>query len=453
MHKMLTRPCVSCAMLSMRSGLRGTPANPASARLVNASGAGACHCREWQVRKAAANTLAGLCEAMLTGEAAQHAAADAPPCGSQQHQQQGLAALAGVVPAIAAAVEQHLKYDRIPQVRQAAAVVLQLLQRVPAMQPQEQRRPMQQLQPGMPRSVVGTAAEAQHAAADQSRLAALQEAAAGNASAPPISGPGRWQGDLRALIAERRRQLQASGEQAAAAAAKAWRLDSGSGVLGKPGLQPASGGSSTGSAEEGLGIFAWMDSMAAARVPAAQAAAVAAAPIGGGPESGVKGPTNGASMAAGGGSRPPSAEAFEVAVAALGRLASPERQQRALPATLAVVHRSGWASLSASPAKQGGPAKQSSMDLPVQMLVSRSPPPGAYRGGRAAAAGLAEDQGAAAGAVAIHMDQHSAHSVWRQNPLAEPWREPAGAGQEQRATAAACTHHLHTPQVGAETER
>lgn len=398
--------------------------------------------------------MAGLCDTLLTAAAAAGTAAAGAQCSRQQHQQQGLAALQGVAPAIAAAVEQHLKYDRIPQVRQAAAALLQLLQRVPGMQPQEQRWPAQQLRPGGPAAGDSTAAEVHQAA--QGPHAALREAAAHGAQAPVLNQPGASRGDLKALITERRRQLQASGEQAAAAAIKAWRFGSGSGDLGKPELLLGSGGSSTGSAGERPGIPAWEDSRGAQQpASATQAAEQAAAGIAGRTQAAAAAPATQATGAAGGGSRPPSAEAFAVATAALGCLASPEQQQRAVPAA-APGRRRGWASGPASPAKQGSPARQSRADVPVQVFVARSPPPV----GHAGLTGDAE-QGETAEAGASHVDR-VAHSVWRENPLAELALELAGTEEEEQGAAAAaaaqpaaalavpCMHHVQTPQVGAE---
>ncbi|PRW60522.1 Zinc finger CONSTANS-LIKE 5 isoform A [Chlorella sorokiniana] len=63
---------------------------------------------EWAVRKAAADTLAQLAETLLGA-----GGSDAPSAAGQQ--QQGLTALEALASDMAAAVEQHLKYDRIPQ--------------------------------------------------------------------------------------------------------------------------------------------------------------------------------------------------------------------------------------------------------------------------------------------------------------------------------------------------
>ncbi|KAI7837045.1 hypothetical protein COHA_009122 [Chlorella ohadii] len=63
---------------------------------------------EWAVRKAAADTLALLAETLLSA-----GGSNAPIVAGQP--QQGLVALEVLAPDMAAAVEAHLKYDRIPQ--------------------------------------------------------------------------------------------------------------------------------------------------------------------------------------------------------------------------------------------------------------------------------------------------------------------------------------------------
>ncbi|KAL4437400.1 hypothetical protein ABPG75_004539 [Micractinium tetrahymenae] len=391
---------------------------------------------EWQVRKAAADTLTGLCKALLADSAALHAAGGAPLCTQQQ---QGLAALEGIAPAMAAAVEQHLRYDRIPKVRQAAASLLQLLQHVPGIQQQEQRPPAQQLQHGRLRASGSAAEDASHAAAAGDAPAAFQAAgaapgdAAASALAPAASGLGRCRDNLKVLIADRRRQLQASGELAAAAAVKAWRPGGEGAGPGKP--LRFGGGSSKASTDGEPGIRAWEDGRERPVAPAAPAAEADEPP-----------PVQQGSRATSNGSRPPSAEAFAVAAAALGRLA---------PAGPAAARRRGWGSQPASPVKQGSPAKRASRNLPVQVFVARSPPP-------AAPGGLPATSVIAAG----HAEQADApvapqaESIWRQNPLAQSADEPAAAAA-QRATAPAaavqqagaalavpCVHHVQHAQFG-----
>lgn len=395
------------------------------------------------MRKAAADTLAGLCTALMAPQAAPAAAEEAAQSVRQEHQQQGLAALEGIAPAMAAAVQRHLKHDRIPQVRQAAAALLQLLRHAPGMQPQEPRPPAQQLRHG------GLAA-GEGAAAALGPLTAGCEAAAVDVLAPPLDGPGRGRGDLKALIADRRRQLRESGERAAAAAVKAWRLGSAGGDFGKLG----GGGSSTGSADDEPGIPAWCELRNMPAEPAAAAAEAAA-------EAGVLAAGLQDARVLGAGSRPPSAEAFAAAAAALARLAPPERQQQAQPAAPA-ARRRGWGSEPASPAKQGSPVKRSSADVPVQVFLARSPPPAAPAGLSAAPVAGDGQRGATAGACVPHGEpQASLHSVWRRNPLAQSAEGPDSTVEELgRAAAAAapmklsagpalpCAHHVQTPQVG-----
>lgn len=61
------------------------------------------------MRKAAADTLAALVKTLLAGGAEPSPAAAAAVAGGGQ---QGLAALEALAPAMAAALEQHIKYDR-----------------------------------------------------------------------------------------------------------------------------------------------------------------------------------------------------------------------------------------------------------------------------------------------------------------------------------------------------
>ena len=99
---------------------------------------------EWQVRKAAADTLAALVQTLLADGGP--AAAPGVAAHAQQGQQQGLAALQNLAPEMAAAVG-HIRYDRIPQVRQAVAALLLQLQRLPGLQQEQaqaQRRTVQQ---------------------------------------------------------------------------------------------------------------------------------------------------------------------------------------------------------------------------------------------------------------------------------------------------------------------
>lgn len=73
---------------------------------------------EWQVRRAAAETLAKLAVALCQQQGGAPPANPAPDSG--------LAALVEAQQPLLAAVEQHIKYDRVPQVRQAAAAVVQV---------------------------------------------------------------------------------------------------------------------------------------------------------------------------------------------------------------------------------------------------------------------------------------------------------------------------------------
>lgn len=384
---------------------------------------------EWQVRKAAADTLAALADALLADPAAAAggggpaqlagggSSCDAGQGGRQgQGQAQGLDALNSMAPAVSAAVEQHLKYDRIPQVRQAAAAVLQRLQRLPGMlPPQEQRPPAQQLSSGAGAGRRGAAPTAGEAAA-----LATEDAAHAAAALPGLTALGRCRGNLKAIIAERRRQLQQSGWQPAAAAAKAWRGSDdcdGSEVDGyrAGGLRQASG---NGSPEEG-GIAAWQ--------PGGQHSE----------EQGPLAPGRDGSAGMAGALRPPSAEAFTVAAGALGRLQLAEEQPGA-----AARKRRGWGSLPASPAKLGSPSRRLDRDIPVQVFA---PPARPHSAAGSTGYGAAPVAGVPAAQQAGHM--------WRENPLAHSGE--ARAGQAAPALAApapqppsGAVHHIEHPEVG-----
>ncbi len=85
--------------------------------LLRVSIAGMERREEWQVRKAATDTLAVLVAALLQQQQQQ---------GAESAPESGLAALVAAQPQLLAAVEQHVKYDRIPQVRQAAVALCQV---------------------------------------------------------------------------------------------------------------------------------------------------------------------------------------------------------------------------------------------------------------------------------------------------------------------------------------
>lgn len=81
---------------------------------------------EWQVRRAAAETLAELAIALRQPQAQVLPTSGAAAVGHHDERRTGQAALEGSVPRICEAVLRHLKYDRVPQVRAAAAALLQV---------------------------------------------------------------------------------------------------------------------------------------------------------------------------------------------------------------------------------------------------------------------------------------------------------------------------------------
>ena len=83
---------------------------------------------EWQVRRAAADTLATLPGALgqqLPASPKRRPPA-AGPAAEGDRGQSGREALAELAPTVVEAVQRHLKYDRVPQVRQAALALLQV---------------------------------------------------------------------------------------------------------------------------------------------------------------------------------------------------------------------------------------------------------------------------------------------------------------------------------------
>ena len=267
------------------------------------------------MRKAAADTLALLAETLLSA-----GGSNAPIVAGQP--QQGLVALEVLAPDMAAAVEAHLKYDRIPQVRQAAAATLQLLGRVPGMQLSQQ--------PAVP---AGPAQPASRPASAAGQAPAVPAAAAAAHATAPAGGLSQARSNLQAIIAERRRQLQDAGWQPSGAAEVQ--------VYGERKAAAAAGAtgraSSSGSADEaqdgpwsGERIRAWAGG-GDEEQQAQQAAEEEADDAGREPE----------------GARPPSAAAFQRAAEALQWLDGEPAQQ-------AARKRRGWGSRPPSPAKQGG---------------------------------------------------------------------------------------------------
>ena len=340
-------------------------------------------CSEWAVRKAAADTLALLTETLLAASSS-----DAPSAAGQQ---QGLAALEALAPDMAAAVEQHLKYDRIPQVRQAAATALQLLGRVPGMQPQQQQ--------------VAAAGPAQPAARPGSatgQAAAAPAVPAAARAAAPAGGLSQARSNLQAIIAERRRQLQDAG----------WLPNGPAEVQVYGGQKAGAAGmaacraSSSGSADEAAGgtwsgdrIRAWAGGAGGEEEEAQQAVAAEA----------------GGAAAKHAGTRPPSAAAFQSAAEALQWLDGEPAQQ-------AARKRRGWGSRPASPAKPGGRDAEAG-DVPVHIYAPPHPP--------------------------AQQQQQQQQHLWRENPLAasaEAALGQAAVGPAPTAPAAVpCTHHIEHP--------
>lgn len=336
-------------------------------------------CSEWAVRKAAADTLALLAETLLAASSS-----DAPCAAGQQ---QGLAALEALAPDMAAAVEQHLKFDRIPQVRQAAATALQLLGRVPGMQSQQQ--PVAATGPAQPAARPGSAT---------GQAAAVSAAPAAARGAAPAGGLSQARSNLQAIIAERRRQLQDAG----------WLPKGPAEVQVYGGQKAGAAGmaaccaSSSGSADEAEGgtwsgdrIRAWAGGAGDEQEEAQQAVAAEA----------------GGAAVKHAGTRPPSAAAFQSAAEALQWLDGEPAQQ-------AARKRRGWGSRPASPAKQGGSDAEAG-DVPVHIYAPPHPP--------------------------AQQQQH----LWRKNPLAasaEAALGQAAAGPAPTAPAAVpCTHHIEHP--------
>lgn len=78
---------------------------------------------EWQVRKAATDTMALLANSLLQHRQQQRGASKE---ASGLAPDSGLGALVQALPQLLTAVEQHVKYDRVSQVRQAAAALVQV---------------------------------------------------------------------------------------------------------------------------------------------------------------------------------------------------------------------------------------------------------------------------------------------------------------------------------------
>jgi hypothetical protein len=428
---------------------------------------GACDkCSEWQVRKAAVDTLLVLLETLAAEPAAAQAAAgaaaavatgaDAQPPQQQQQQQQGAVALVSIAPAIVAAVEQHVRYDRVPQVRKAAAVALRQLHCLPSMQ--EQRAPA--------RPVTGVRTRLTQPAT-AGMPAAQAAAAAAQASNGGVQAKGGDQ-SLQAVIADRRQQLNAAVHWRAAAAAV--KVHSGpAGSIGK-----AAGGqladspgqaSSTGSADgDGWAapnerIRAWAGAPESPPQQSPHQLRQQPQPL----------PKQQQGAAVGPG-LPPAAQFLRAAQAALNRLQPPEQQadlDARLPGSLL---RQTWGSQPSSPAKLG------SHDLQAAPLVL---------GGTAGAVPSGWTLGPAAGCLPASavpavpppsrpdgpagapMPQHQApqhqRQLWRQNPLAQSLegeeeeraavRWPAGAAAaaieaEAAAVVPCVVFNIERPEVG-----
>ena len=149
------------------------------------------------MRKAAADTLTALVDAVAgpdpAAAAAGSAAATVAGAGS------GAAALECIATEARAAVEQYLRYDRIPQVRQAAAALLRRLRhsRLAPGQHHHQR----QTQP-------------QEADASNSAAAEALKAATHAPTASPAQGLAASRSALKSLIVQRRQQLKQAVGQA-----------------------------------------------------------------------------------------------------------------------------------------------------------------------------------------------------------------------------------------------
>lgn len=429
-------------------------------------------CRsEWQVRKAAADTLAVLAETLLAGgkPASDGAHALAPAAAAakgvagsgathQQQQEQGVAALESIAPAIVAAVTQYVKYDRIPQVRQAAAAVLLHLYRLPGLQ-QEERPPAHQLPGGRgaagPRSGRPAAGPAHGKAAAPTAEATDAPAAAAPAlAAASPKGLRHSRESLQAVIAERRQQLKAAGWQPAAAVVVY-------GPAGDSRKTPAAGAAAS-APPSGVGHASSVGSAdgdwpaAQDRIRAWAGAAEPLPPLAPRPvqdeqqpqqpkQQGERDAAAAAPLLASLRLRPPSADVFQAAAEVMERL-HPQHAAR---------RRRAWGSYPASPVKHGiggsgasGAASQTAavqaaaQDAPLEMHLPPAP-----AGGLAATQALAEEH------------------VWRENPLAQSAEGPvlsrphaqaaAGAGAAAAAgagqlapQAVPCVHHIEHPKVG-----
>jgi hypothetical protein len=384
----------------------------------------ALSCSEWQVRKAAADTLAATAAALLEEPAASAGALAATAAaagngggggggGERQGQAQGVAALEGVAPAMLAALERYVRYDRVPQVRTAAAAALQQLRRVPRLQ-QEQRPPPGQLQGG------GNGKGAAAAAAGPAHVAAPQ-------AGSPLRGLGRSGTSLHAAIAERRQQLKASGERRrppdvevyspAGGGSAEWERSepaAAAAAAGKP-LLHGGGGSCVGSADGGEWeaargrIRAWAGGGFGAPVPSPPQAAspLAAQQLRG------RAAAEHAEVVL---PRPPSPDVFRTADEALYclKLEAEAREAR---------RRRPWATRPSSPAQPPAAADDDNgLPLPRWSPAGAAPPQAL------AHTGPAERQ------------------VWRANPLAEA--QTGGGGRPFGVAAAAhCVHHIERPQV------
>lgn len=337
------------------------------------------------MRKAAADTLALLAETLLSA-----GGSNAPSAAAQP--QQGLAALEVLAPDMAAAAEAHLKYDRIPQVRQAAAAALQLLGRVPGMQLSQQ--------PAVPAGPAQPASRPASAAGQASTVPAAAAAAHATHATAPAGGLSQARSNLQAIIAERRRQLQDAGWQPSGAA----EVQVYGGRKAAAAAVAARSASSSGSADEaedgpwsGERIRAW-----AGGDDEGQRAQQAAEE--------EEGDARDQPAAA----RPPSAAAFQSAAEALQWLDGEPAQQ-------AARKRRGWGSRPASPAKQQG-GKDAGHGVPVHIYAPQPQPP----------------------------QQQQQQQLWRENPLAASAEAPGQAGMGPVPTAAPatvqCTHHIEHPQ-------
>lgn len=272
--------------------------------------------------------------------------------------------------------------------RQAAAAALQVLAQLPALQPQEQRPPAQQLRgvltaPGGWAGPVGGMAPG---------------AAAGTASSAataPAAASAKWQlggsgsADLQAVINERRRQLRESGRQQAAPV-EVFGGTVGGGPKAAATAMAACRASSTGSAEgegegEGEGrIHAW--------------------PSGNYEEPEVAELHHATAVADARPSRPPSADVFETAAQAMQWL-----DEEAQPPAR---KRRGWVSQPPSP--------------PLHAAAASDSPPAA----------VASQQ---------HLGQQQ---MWRENPLAQSVEAAGHVGAAAAAPASMpCVHHVQHAQV------